>query len=222
MSRLLIRDGYALLLIARRRMLLETLREQLGDSVRILDCDVFDTERIVAALNDEFAANSNVDLVIHCAGCGELNPNLDLNLELPTLQTNVMGFVTVAAIVMQNFIVHDRGHFVNLSSIAALRGSGAAPCYNASKAFQSNYMEGLLQKALVTSRNIYVTDIQAGFVDTRMAKGEGLFWVAPVSKAARQIYTAIKRKRRHAYITRRWRLVAWLLRFVPNSVLARS
>ena len=64
-----------------------------------------------------------------------------------------------------------------------------------------------------------VTDIQAGFVDTAMAKGEGegLFWVAPVETAARQIVAAIRRKRSHAYVTRRWRLVAWLLRILPDT-----
>ena len=66
-----------------------------------------------------------------------------------------------------------------------------------------------------------VTDIQAGFVDTGMAKGEGegegLFWVAPVETAARQIVAAIRRKRSHAYVTRRWRLVAWLLRILPDT-----
>ena len=64
-----------------------------------------------------------------------------------------------------------------------------------------------------------VTDIQAGFVDTGMAKGEGegLFWVAPVETAARQIVAAIRRKSSHAYVTRRWRLVAWLLRILPDT-----
>jgi short-subunit dehydrogenase len=222
LARVLNRDGYSLLLIARRRVLLESLRAELGDSVRVLDCDVCDTQGIVDVISNEFAAKSRIDLVINCAGCGELNPNLDLELEYPTLETNVKGFVAVAGTVMQKFIGQNHGHFVNLSSVAALRGSGAAPAYNASKAFQSNYTEGLLLKALMSSRRIYVTDVQPGFVDTRMAKGDGLFWVAPVSKAAAQIYAAIKRKRRHVYVTRRWRLVAWLLRIVPSSLLARG
>ena len=50
---------------------------------------------------------------------------------------------------------------------------------------------------------IVVTDIRPGFVDTAMAKGEGLFWVASPHKAARQIYRAIERKAKHACVTRR-------------------
>jgi short-subunit dehydrogenase len=70
--------------------------------------------------------------------------------------------------------------------------------------------------------DVRVTDVKPGFVETAMTEGqEGLFWVAPVEVAARQIYTAIRRRRRHVYVTRRWRLVAWLMRLIPYPLLVR-
>jgi short-subunit dehydrogenase len=60
-----------------------------------------------------------------------------------------------------------------------------------------------------------VTDIRPGFVKTKMAKGNGQFWVAPVSKAARQIIAAIAAKKRVAYITKRWRLIAVIMKRLP-------
>jgi short-subunit dehydrogenase len=45
-----------------------------------------------------------------------------------------------------------------------------------------------------------------------------MFWVASPEKAAEQIYRAIVRKKKHAYITKRWRLIAWLIKFVPDSI----
>jgi len=68
--------------------------------------------------------------------------------------------------------------------------------------------------------SLYVTDIQPGFVDTKMAKGPR-FWVAPVVKAARQIIRAIEKKRRIAYITRRWWIVAKLFRWAPGWIYYR-
>jgi short-subunit dehydrogenase len=61
-----------------------------------------------------------------------------------------------------------------------------------------------------------VTEIQPGFVATDMAKGEGLFWVAPVDVAATQIVEAIESRRAHAYVTKRWRVVAAALRLLPD------
>ncbi len=51
--------------------------------------------------------------------------------------------------------------------------------------------------------------------------GRGLFWVAPPSKATQQIYAATGKKRKHAYITKRWRLIAWIMRWMPDVVYNR-
>jgi len=48
-----------------------------------------------------------------------------------------------------------------------------------------------------------------------MAKGEGLFWVASVQKAAEKIFEAIRQKKQVVYITKRWRLIALFLRIIP-------
>jgi short-subunit dehydrogenase len=54
-----------------------------------------------------------------------------------------------------------------------------------------------------------------------MTKGRKVFWAASSEKAAHQIYEAIKHKRLHAYITKRWRLCAWLLKIIPRSIYYR-
>ncbi len=37
-------------------------------------------------------------------------------------------------------------------------------------------------------------------------------------KAAIQIYETIKKKKKHAYITKRWRLIAWALKLLPDFI----
>jgi short-subunit dehydrogenase len=53
-------------------------------------------------------------------------------------------------------------------------------------------------------------------IKAAMAKGNGLFWIAPVDVACEQILRAIRRRQQHAYVTQRWRLIAWLLRLLPE------
>ena len=62
------------------------------------------------------------------------------------------------------------------------------------------------------------TSRKPGLVDTAMAKGEGLFWVQPVAKTVGQILRAVERRRHVAVVTRRWRIAAWLLRHLPESL----
>ena len=80
------------------------------------------------------------------------------------------------------------------------------------------FRSGLRQRAAKSRLPLYVTDVRPGFVDTAMAKGDGLFWVMPVEKAVRQIVRAVCRRRRVAVVTRRWRIAAWLLRHMPDGI----
>ncbi len=82
-------------------------------------------------------------------------------------------------------------------------------------------MEGLQQKATKSPYSIYTTDIRPGFVDTAMAKGEGLFWVTPVDKAVKQIKKAISKKKKVAFISKRWRYVTILFRLLPSAIYCR-
>jgi short-subunit dehydrogenase len=79
-------------------------------------------------------------------------------------------------------------------------------------------MEGLRQKAKKLKCPLYITDIRPGFVDTDMAKGEGMFWVASVEKAAGQIIEAIQNRKQVAYITKRWGIMAALLKILPRRI----
>ena len=69
--------------------------------------------------------------------------------------------------------------------------------------------------------DLYVTDIQPGFVDTKMSKGPGKFWVAPVNRAARQIVRALEKKKWRVYITRRWWIIAKLFKWIPDFIYHR-
>jgi len=164
---------------------------------------------------------NGVDIFVISSGVGFINQNLQWAYEKETIDVNVSGFVAMANVAMHHFLSKGSGHLVGISSIASIRGDGDAPAYNASKAFVSNYMEGLRKKVSKSGMPIVITDIQPGFVDTAMAKGEGLFWVASPQKAAQQIYTAIKRKKKHAYITKRWRVIGWLMKAMPGFIYNR-
>src|SRR5262249_34500268 len=155
---------------------------------------------------------NGIDLFILNAGVIFHNPDLDWQKEKETIELNVLGFAAMANVAMHHFLETGNGHLVGLSSISALRGHESSPAYNASKAFVSNYLEGLRQKAFRSKKQIIITDVKPGYVDTRLTKGtKGMFWVSTPEEAAEQIYNAIQHKRHQAYITRRWRFIAWFL-----------
>lgn len=208
-------------IVGRRENLLKEICTLDKNKLFYQACDITHTEITISCLEAFVNKIGGMDLLIICAGTGELNPNLYYLLEEPTIGTNVIGFTSIADWGFRYFEQQKGGHLVTISSVGGIRGSGIAPAYNASKAYQINYMEGLRQKATKSPYPIYTTDIRPGFVDTAMAKGDGLFWVTPVGKAVKQIKKAISRKKKIAYISKRWRYVAALFRILPSAIYCR-
>lgn len=221
LAKVLSRNQYAVGVMARRVQLLDKLGEEVKGTLLVQKIDVSDVESAMKTLATFIEEMGGADLVVISAGTGEINNSLLWHLENEAIKTNVSGFAALVNVVMHHFTKVGSGHLVNISSIAALRGGRESPAYNASKAFESNYLEGLRQKVRKFGLPITITDIKPGFVNTAMAKGEGIFWAAEPEKAARQIYHVIKRKKSTAYITRRWMLIAWLIKLLPGFIYER-
>ena len=217
----LVENGYLVGITGRRKALLTELKNKNPERYFTKAFDISDTENSTQHLEELIKALGGLDLLVISSGTGDLNENLDFNLEKPTIATNVNGFTAVADWAFNYFQKQNSGQLVAISSIGGLRGSRQAPAYNASKAYQINYLEGLRQKATKLKFPIIITDIRPGLVDTDMAKGEGLFWVAPVDKACQQIYRAIKHRKKVAYVTKRWGLIALLFKLLPRFVYER-
>lgn len=215
---ILLSRGYTIGATGRRINLLQSLQEEYAGKLFVRRMDVQDISAIPVDCNTLVEQMGGIDLFIICAGIGEGNKKLDFLIENEVIKTNIQGFTCLADWSMHFFKKQGYGHIVNISSIAGIRGNGIAPSYNASKAYQINYLEGLRINANKSNGSILVTDIRPGFVDTDMAKGNGMFWVASAEKAAKQIFTAILQKKKVAYITKRWRLIAILLRIIPYSL----
>src|ERR1700730_17224430 len=108
------------------------------------------------------------DLLIYNSGFGDSSKTLDWELDKTIYETNVKGFIEIMNYAFNFFVQQGRGQMAATSSIASIRGNSWAPAYSASKAFQSVYLEGLHMKARKMKVNVFVTDIQPGFVNTKM------------------------------------------------------
>jgi len=222
LTEILIKEGYRVAITGRRLPLLEALKKEFPNQIVIKQNDiqdVQDVERIFGEIVSEFGT---VDLVIQSSGVGFVNPKLEWSKEEESIQTNVLGVTKLYTLAYNLFKKQQFGHLVGITSIASIRGNRAAPVYFASKAYQKAYLESLYIKTKsIKSKAVFITEIRPGFVATAMALGEAVFWMVPLEKAANQIYDAIKSKKRVAYISKRWKLVAWGLKLSPAWFLKK-
>ncbi len=218
LAKLLVDNGYKVGITGRRSELLDELKKGNPNSFVVKTFDITDTNVVVEKLAELTSELGGLDLLILSAGTGDLNESLDFEIEKCTINTNIVGFTCIADWAFKYFEKQKHGHLVAISSIAGLRGSKLAPAYYATKSYQINYLEGLRQKATKLKGQIFITDIRPGLVDTEMAKGDGLFWVMPVEKTVSQIFNAIKKRKKIVYVTKRWRIIASILKRIPRQI----
>lgn len=212
--------GHQVGITARRSPLLQEIQQAYPTQIQVscFDCRATDASK---KLDQLIASLGGMDLFIYNAGYGNPAKAYDLPTEILTTEINVLGGVAMVGAAFQYFLQWGGGQIAITSSVAGLRGNSWAPAYSASKAFLSRYAEGLNIKARKLGQQVFVTDLRPGFVNTKPGQGNKRFWVATTQQATLQIMQAIDQRKRVAYITKRWRLVAWLLKRVPFRLYRR-
>lgn len=221
LARLMLDNGYTVGLVARREKLLEKIKDKYGSNAFIKPLDITDSQNLEPNLSELINEMNGCDTVIVSSGIGFINYELNLEKEVKTIKTNVNGFTHVLSFFYKYFERQKKGHIVGITSVAAILGVRHCPAYNASKAYQSNYLEGLRHKSLNSKHPINITEVRPGYVDTKMAQGDGLFWVASPEKAAMHIYRGVLKKKYLFYVSRRWFLIGLLLNTLPKFIYKR-
>ncbi len=156
-------DGAQVVAAGRRVALLDALRDELGDLCHPLVLDVRDraaVARAVATLPAELAA---VDLLVNNAGLAAgLEPAARASLDDwdAMVDTNVKGLMYVTRAVLPGMVERDRGHIVNLGSVAGEFPYPGGNVYGGTKAFV--YQFSLNLRADLLGTKVRVTAIEPG------------------------------------------------------------
>jgi len=157
------RDGARVIAAARRRKRLDALCSELGDAVLPLELDVRDRDAVVKAVVSLPPALAEIDVLVNNAGLAVgLEPAQAAQLDDwdAMVDTNVKGVMYVTRAVLPGMVARNRGHVVNLGSIAGEFPYPGGNVYGATKAFVHQFSLNLRADLLGT--RIRVTDIEPG------------------------------------------------------------
>ena len=214
--------GYQVGITARRTDLLDEIAAKCNNRIFVRNMDAMQHKDARIILQELIAEMDGVDVFIYNAGVGG-KKNDHWEYENAMHQINAVGFANLASYMFTYFRDNDlNGHIAGVSSIVGLRGLRHDNGYGATKAFMYNYMQGLRHKASHGKHPIHVTDIRPGFIDTDMTKDLKVkFLVRPADIAAHQIVKAIENRRKVAYITKRYWLIAQAIKYYPTFLWNR-
>ena len=156
-------QGHRVVATGRRADRLAKLREELGALVHteILDvCDRAAVSACVQGLPPDFVA---IDVLVNNAGLGlGLEPAQRANLDdwERMIDTNVKGLAYVTHAILPGMVERNRGHVVNLGSVASHVPYPGGNVYGATKAFVDQLSLNLRADLLGTA--VRVTNIEPG------------------------------------------------------------
>ncbi len=159
----LVADGFRVVAIGRRQERLDTLIEELGSEARAVRLDVTDTAA-VAALPDSLPEGfREIDVLVNNAGLAlGLSPAFRAELEDwdQMVATNITGLIHMTHALLPGMVSRNRGHVVNLGSVAGTYPYPGGHVYGGTKAFVRQFTLNL--KADLVGTNVRVTDIEPG------------------------------------------------------------
>lgn len=167
--------GARLLLIARRLDRLEHLAAHLqttyGVSSHCLGLDVRDRPQMDRVLNALAPEWSTIDILINNAGLSrglETFPEASLEDWEEMIDTNIKGLLYVTRALLPGMLKQQRGHIINVGSIAGLQVYPRGHVYCATKAAVQALTAGLKLDLLGTP--LRVTGIEPGLVETEFSQ----------------------------------------------------
>lgn len=166
------KEGWQLILAARRTDRLKALQENLGGeaSIHIMPLDVRDRQAVMTGLTHLPVTFSEIDVLVNNAGLAlglEPAPESDVTDWNIMVDTNIKGLMYCTRATLPGMVERNQGHIVNIGSIAGDWPYPGGNVYGATKAFVKQFSRNLRADLFGTA--IRVTNIEPGLAETEFS-----------------------------------------------------
>lgn len=172
-ARRLAADGYDIIATGRNEQKLSALRSDLvetGTDVLTLTFDVRDSyaaRQAIVSLQDKWAT---IDVLVNNAGLAlglEKEYEGDPDDWATMIDTNIKGLLTMTRLVVPGMVKRNRGHVVNIGSVAGDAAYAGGNVYCATKAAVKALTDGL--RIDLAETRVRVTNVKPGLVETNFS-----------------------------------------------------
>lgn len=221
MAKILSLKSYDLILVARRKDLLEQLKSELNTEVEIIAMDISSTFNCMKLYNK--VKKHDIDIVINNAGFGAFGnfSDINLNTELDMIDLNIKTVHSLTKVFLQDFVEKDKGYILNVASLAAFQAGPLMATYYATKAYVLRLTEAIYEELRRGKSNVYVGALCPGPVDTGFNDVVGIkFGVKSLNSYDVANYAIECMFKKKLVIIPNWRmkLAYYLSYFVPRKI----
>jgi hypothetical protein len=172
-ARKFVENGDRLILTGRNESRLADIKKELegkGADVLTLTFDVRDCEKAEKCIETLPAEWQEIDVLVNNAGLAlGLEPEFEGNLDdwETMIDTNIKGLLTMTRLVVPGMVERNRGHIINVGSVAGDAAYAGGNVYCATKAAVKVLSDGL--RIDVANTAIRVTNLKPGLVETNFS-----------------------------------------------------
>ena len=185
-------NGDKVILTGRNEQRLAEIRKTLTDKgaqVLTLAFDVRDSEKAKEYIDGLPAEWKEIDVLVNNAGLAlgvDREYEGDIEEWSTMIDTNIKGLLTMTRLIVPGMVERNRGHIINIGSVAGDAAYAGGSVYCATKAAVKALSDGLRIDVIDTS--IRVTNLKPGLVETNFSnirfRGD--------KERAKKLYTGIK------------------------------
>jgi short-subunit dehydrogenase len=228
-ARLFGKEGYKLILAARRLDKLQEVVQDInnkGGNAISVKTDLNRQEDIEHLVNVTFSQYGHLDILFNNAGFGridwleKLTPQEDI---VAQIGVNLIGLILLSRAVIPYMIKQEKGHIINMSSVAGLLAAPTYSIYSAGKYGVRGFSNALRRE--VGIYNIYVSVLYPGGTSTEFSRKArikrktgittpGRLKLSP-EDVAEAVLKLVRRPRRNMVIPWQMNYIVFISMFAP-------
>ena len=224
-AKTLAKEGYPLVLVARRETRLQELAKELNTECQIIACDlsqIDECKRLIGELE-----NIPYSVFINNAGFGDCGAFLGTSVhkELEMVDVNIKALHFLMKEVLQYMEKKNGGYILNVASSAGLIPAGPyMATYYATKAYVVSLTSAVAEELRESGSKVYVGCLCPGPVDTEFNQVANVEFALPGISAEYCVNYAVKKMfQRKTVIVPTWymKLAVTFGRFLPRKLYIR-
>ena len=175
-ARELAKRKYNIIAVARNEEALKELKKELEEmhkiNVEIKAIDLVDRNSCRNLYEDVKEKYGTIDVLINDAGFGTCGNFIetDLNKELSMIDTNITALHILTKLFLQDMVKADKGHILNVASIAGFMPGPLMATYYSTKAYVVRLTQSIRQELFMIHSKVKISALCPGPVKTNFNK----------------------------------------------------
>ena len=166
MAKILNKEGYELILVAREKEKLQKVQELLGANVKIIVADLSNESKLKEIY--VLCKNEKIDVLINNAGFGDFGKfdETDLTKELQMIDVNIKAVHVLTKLFLKDMKKRNYGYILNVASMAAFAPGPLMATYYSTKAYVLRLTTSIYEELRRDKSKVVVSCLCPGPVDT--------------------------------------------------------